>query len=43
MNKQNDKVTLTVEGRHKGLSVVLHDGRETRAALKPDQAEIVLP
>ncbi len=43
MHKQNGKVTLTVEGKHYGITVVLHDGGETRATLKPDQAEIILP
>ncbi|HPJ02770.1 MAG TPA: alpha-xylosidase [Candidatus Limiplasma sp.] len=43
MNKQNGQVTLTVEGKHPGIAVILHGGAETRAELKPDQTEIALP
>ncbi|MFH1880912.1 MAG: alpha-xylosidase [Bacillota bacterium] len=42
MAKQNGKVRVAVDGRHKGIAILLHDTKTARASLAPHERETTL-
>ncbi len=43
MRKHSGQVTLQVDGRHSGITVLLHSAIETRAVLSPGKTALTLP